>query len=132
MKIDFQLDKDEDLEYFKTIFFRNVGVEQMVYNFYMDDVMVRIQISGFGKSQLINIGFFSHKKEKNTISIEQFNPITDDRFRRFEAVTDIWGTNSLETWGTFFQRAGDENNAFAIIMNLLLTVHKVIKLKAFL
>lgn len=132
MKLKLEIDKNEDLEYFKTLFFRNIGIEQMVYDFHQDDVMVRFQVAGHGTSQFITIGFFSIKKEKSTTSIEQFNPLQDNRYQKFQEITKLWDSNSKNVWGSLFHKEDGANEAFSTLISLLLTVHKVNKLKAFL
>jgi len=132
MKFDLQLHSNEDLEYFKTLFLRNVGVERMLYYFHADDVQVRIQVSGLNDHQLINIGFFHCVVEGSTTSLTQFCPLSDDRYVNFEIIRDFWLYDSNLAWGTFIHTPEEVESALKRVADILHVVYKVNNLKAFL
>ena len=132
INLDIQANDSEDFGYFKTLFLRNIGIEQMMYNFYLGDVMVRLQISGFLGAQLVGIAFFHYSKVENSVSLEQFNPISDMRFQNFEPIINLWAHEPNNSWG-YFRHFEDEGEiAFERIREILNIVNKVNKLKAFL
>lgn len=136
MKFDIQLEKIEDLEQFKNLFYKNIGTDSAVYNFYTGDVMVRVHVSGFERSQLINIGFFSFDSEKShdhtTISLTQFNPLRDDRFSRIDSVQKLWAPNPDQAGASIHHTPEETEIAFSTIREVLRAVYKFNKLKAFL
>lgn len=132
MKFDLQLHSNEDLEYFKTLFLRNVGVEQISYYFYSDDIEVRLSVSGLNGYEMINIGFFHRCKVGNSVSLTQFCPLTDSRYANFEAIRSFWGYDSSRAWGTSTHSPEEVERAFQQIAEILHIVYKVNNLKAFL
>lgn len=132
MKFDLQLHSNEDLEYFKTLFLRNVGTEQISYYFFADDIQVRIQVSGLEGAQLIKLGFFHLMVEGKSTSLTQFCPLSDTRYISFEAIQRLWSYNPNEPWATIYHMADDVESALVTISELLSIVYKVNNLKAFL
>lgn len=132
MKLDLQLSSNEDLEYFKTLFLRNVGIEQMSYYFHASDVQVRIQVSGFDGGQLITIGFFHLTQDGKSVSLEQFCPLADSRYFSFEVMQNYWAFNPNQAWASFSHMPEDVESALAGICEILHIVYKVNNLKAFL
>jgi len=133
ISLDIQANSTEDFEYFKTLFIRNIGIAQMLYNFYLGNVMVRLQTnSTIDGAQLIGIGFFHYSKVENSVSLEQFHPLNDLRFRSFEPIINLWSYEANNAWAYFrhFENEGEE--AFARVLEILNIVNKVNKLKAFL
>jgi len=132
MKFDLQLHSNEDLEYFKVLFLRNVGVEQMLYYFHADDVQVRIQVSGLNGYQLINIGFFHCVVDGSTTSLTQFCPLSDDRYVNFDIIRDFWFYDPNKAWGTLTHAPEEVESALKKVADILHVVYKVNNLKAFL
>jgi hypothetical protein len=132
MKIDLELNVKDDIEYFKTLFFRNFGTEQMLYYFHADDVQVRIQVAAHSGSQMITMGFFNVTKDKNCFNAEQFCPLTDNRYQTFDAIQKFWSYNSAIFWAEFTHAPDDLELAYEKIREILYIVCKVNNLKAFL
>jgi len=132
MKFDLQLHSNEDLEYFKTLFLRNVGVEQILYYFHADNVQIRIQVSGLNDYQLINIGFFHCVIDGSSTSLTQFCPLSDSRYSNFDVIKDFWYYDPNKAWGTLSHSPEEVESAFKTIAELLSIVYKVNNLKAFL
>jgi len=132
MKFDLELHSNEDLEYFKTLFLRNVGVEQILYYFHADNVQIRVQVSGLNDYQLINIGFFHCIIDGSSTSLTQFCPLSDDRYANFEIIRDFWFYDSCKAWGTFSHAPEEVDSALKKIAEILHIVYKVNNLKAFL
>lgn len=133
MKFDLQLENNDDLEYFKTLFYRNVGIEQMVYDFYTDGVMIRVQINGFEGAQLIKVGFFNYYKQDKSTTLTQFCPAIDKRFSSFDEIQSFYNWNANIMWAEFSHSAGEieVESACNRILEILNVVYKVCKLKAF-
>lgn len=125
MKIDLHLSSEEDMEQFKTLFLRHVGVEHIVFDIYANFLFVRIQIEGYNNSQSVKIGMFSRVQDGKTTSISQFHPLADEGFRYTDEVQRIWGTDPKEVWATLFHREEDAEIVFANIMQLLDLVKSV-------
>lgn len=132
VKFDLQLDDNGDLEYFKTLFLRNVGIEQMMYNFYTDNVMVRVMVSGLEDHQLISIGMFHYIVQDKSTTLTQFCPLADTRYQGFPEIQQAWYWNQNESWATFHHRPEDVEQAFEKIREILHIAYKVNKLKVFL
>lgn len=132
MKFDLQLSSNEDLEYFKTLFLRNVGVEQILYYFHADDIQVRVQVSGLNGYQLISIGFFHCTKDGNSVSLTQFCPLSDTRYKNFNEIQDCWYYDSNKAWGTFSHSPEEMEWGLEKIASILRVIYKVNNLKAFL
>lgn len=131
MKIDLQLESNDDIEYFKTLFVRNVGIQQMMYEFHADDIMVRVQISALEGAQMISVGFFTVEKQGNSTTINQIFPLADCRYTSFKVMQDIWQWNAFQAWGTFTHGEQGIESAFETLKEILCIVYKVNKLKAF-
>lgn len=130
---DIQANSTEDFDYFKTLFLRNIGIEQMLYNFYLGDVMVRLQInSTIDGAQLIGMGFFHYSKVENSVSLSQFNPLSDLRFQNMRPIINLWSHEPNNTWAYLRHFADEGEKAFEVIREVLNIVNKVNKLKAFL
>jgi hypothetical protein len=132
MKFDLELHSSEDLEYFKTLFLRNVGTDQILYYFHAENVRVRISVDGLRGYQLINVGFFVCVKEGSTISITQFCPLSDDRYKGFEVIQDFWYYDTNKAWGNYSHGSDEIDRALEKISEILRIVYKVNNLKAFL
>jgi len=132
MKFDLQLHSNEDLEYFKTLFLRNVGTDQILYYFYADTTQIRISVDGLNGYQLVNVGFFDYIKEGNSTSINQFCPLSDDRYKNFDEIKDFWYYDSTKAWGTYSHTPEEVEQALERVIGVLRIVYKVNNLKAFL
>lgn len=133
MKLDLQLESKDDLDYFKTLFIRNIGIEQMMYDFYADGVMIRLQINGMDGAQMVRVGLFNHHIEGRSTSLTQFCPCNDNRFESFEEIQRFWCWDAKEAWATFTHGPSEEEVewAFERIREILHIIYKVCKLKAF-
>lgn len=129
MKFDLQFESEQDIEYFKTLFYRNIGVEQNVFDFIFGDVKVSFQVSAIEGGQSISVGFFSITKEGNSTSINQFCPLSDSRYGNYRAIQDIWGMNPFQVWAVFTHGADCPDNAFETLKEILYTVYTVNKLR---
>ena len=130
---DIQANSTEDFDYFKTLFLRNIGIAQMMYNFYLGDVMVRLQVnSTIDGAQLIRIGFFDYSKVEQSISLNQFNPLSDLRFKSIEPIVKLWSFDSSNSWAHFHHFSDEGEKALERIVEILNIVNRVNKLKAFL
>lgn len=132
MKFDLQLHSNEDLEYFKVLFLRNVGVDQILYYFHADNIQVRVQVSGLNEYQLINIGFFDCVVEGNSTSLTQFCPLHDNRYSGFSIIQNFWFYDPSRAWGSFTHSPEEVEQALEKIAEILHIVYKVNNLKAFL
>ena len=132
MNLDLQLDSNDDLEYFKTLFYRNIGTEQVTYNFYTDNVMVRINVSNVEDYQLVSIGIFHYFVQDKSTTLTQFCPLADDRYNTFPEVQQFWCWNKEQAWGSFTHGSQDADWAFDKVREILNIIYKVNKLKAFL
>lgn len=131
MQINLQIENKEDLEYFKTLFLRNFGTEQMVYYFHVDDVVIQTQVAGYDGGQMISMGFFSIEKNGPYSSKTQFCPLADVRYTTFKVIQDIWGWNATQAWGSFVHVKEGIESALQTIIEIVNIVYKVSKLKAF-
>ncbi len=105
----------------------------MMYNFYLGDVMVRLQVnSTIDGAQLVGMGFFHYSKVGNSVSLEQFHPLNDLRFQNFEPIINLWAHEPNNAWAYFRHFEDEGEMAFARIIEILNIVNKVNKLKAFL
>lgn len=132
MKFDLDLSSGEDLEYFKTLFLRNVRTDQIIYYFHADNIQVRISVDGLSGYQLINISFLDCIKEANTTSITQFCPLADSRYKNFEVIQDFWYYDPHKAWGTYSHAPEEVELALEKVAEVLRVVYKVNNLKAFL
>jgi hypothetical protein len=132
MKFDLQLHSNEDLEYFKVLFLRNIGDEQTLYHFHADNMQVRIQVSGLSGYQLVSVGFFDCIKEGATTSINQFCPLADSRYKNYDVIQDFWYYDSSKAWGSFSHAPEEVEWALEKVADILRIVYKVNNLKAFL
>ncbi len=126
MKVELQLNNNEDFEYFKTLFLRNVGVGQFAYYFNAFGIQIRIQVSVNDGLQIINIGLFHYYQydEKST-TIEQFCPLSDGRFTAYEAIQNYWGFNPQLAWATIIHTPEDVESAFYRVSEILRIVNEV-------
>ncbi len=131
IKLDLQLSSEEDLKYFKTLFLRNVGNEQMLYYFYADDIQIRIQVSGHNGAQLVTIGLFHYHVDGKSTSIEQFCPLADSRLSSFEAIQNYWGFDPNQAYAHIVHMPDEPELGFEQIREILHIVYKVNNLKAF-
>lgn len=132
MKFDLELHSNEDLEYFRTLFLRNIGTDQILYYFHADNIQIRISVDGLRGYQLVNVGFFDYVKEGSTTSITQFCPLSDDRYKNFQAIQDFWYYDPHKTWGTYSHAPDEVEEALEKVAEILRIVYKVNNLKAFL
>ena len=102
----------------------------MMFNFYLGDVMIRLNTSGIGGSQLIGVGFFHYHKVENSTTIEQFNPLKDMRFQNLEPITRLWHQEPSSAWGYFRHLDDEVQDALERIIDILNIVNRVNKLKA--
>ena len=126
IKFDLQLNSDEDLEYFKMLFFRNFGSEQMAYYFNAFGIQIRIQISFSDGLQRINIGLFHfYQHAENSTTIEQFCPLSDGRFTPYEAIQNYWLFDPQLAWANITHTIEDIETAFNHVIEILRIVHEV-------
>lgn len=104
----------------------------MMYNFYTDGIMVRIQVNGLEGAQLIRIGLFTYHKQDNSTTLTQFCPLTDTRYSSFDEMWHFWNWKPDAAWAEFSHGADEVESAFEKIHSILHIVYKVNKLKAFL
>lgn len=133
MKFELQLDNSEDLEYFRTLFSRNVGIEQMMYEFYTDGIMVRLQVNGLDGSQLVRVGVFDYQQHGKSKSLTQLCPVADARFSSFDEIQCLWYWNANEAWASITHGPSEKETQSALdkLCEILNIIHKVCKLKAF-
>lgn len=136
MKFDLQLETNEDLERFRVMYYKLLGTDQTQYNFYTGNVMVRISTTYLTGSQVVEVRFFSYNKEERdehtNISLTQFHPLSDNRFREFKCVRDLWAAHPDHPSAAFVHTKTKTDEGFETIRNLLRYVYKFNKLKAFL
>lgn len=132
INFDIQAESLEDFDYFKVLFLRNIGIDQMLYNFYLGNVMVRLQISGCNGAQLVGMGFFHYSKVGGSTSIEQFHPLTDIRFMKMEPIINLWAHEPNNSWAYFSHNQDEGEKALEKIQEIINIINKVNKLKAFL
>lgn len=125
MKFDLKLGRDEDLEYFHTVFLRSFGTEHNVFDYHLDNAMVRIQVAGSEEELLVTLGIFSVEKQGPHTSTTQLRPLADDRYLSFGPIQMIWGWNVSQAWGEMHVRAGDIEAAFDMIVAILRIVYQV-------
>lgn len=130
MKHDVILD-DGYLNDFRSLFLANLESEQTIYDCYIDTVMLRIVTSSLNGNQLITIGFHDVVVEGSTTSKTQFDPTMDKRFGRAAPVHRIWLQDYRGAWGQLILTKGHETETLDTICDLLRTVHRYLKLKAF-
>jgi hypothetical protein len=130
IKFDFQADSAEDFEIFKVLFIRNAGIAQMIYDFYLGDVLIRLQCSSINDYQLVGIGFFHYSKQGNSVSLEQFNPLQDIRFTNFNEIKRLWYIT--EAWAFLSYSPENAESSFSMIHDVLKIVARINNLKAFL
>lgn len=130
IKFDFQADSAEDFEYFKVLFVRNAGIAQMIYDFHLGDVLIRLQCSSINDHQLVGVGFFHYSKQGNSVSLEQFNPLQDIRFANFNEIKRLWYIT--ETWAFLSYSPENAESSFSMIHDVLKIVARINNLKAFL
>lgn len=131
MKHDIFLDYIDNLDDFKALFLANLESEQTIYDCFISTVMIRITVNSLQGNQLVSIGFFDIETNHNTISKIQFDPTKDKRFGRAEPIHKIWLQDYHGAWGRLTFEKGQENEALYTICDLLYTIHKYQKLKAF-
>lgn len=133
ISLDVEANSTEDFDYFKTLFLRNIGIEQMLYNFYLGDVMVRLQINGtIDGAQLIGLAFFHYSKVEKSVSLTQFNPLSDLRFQNMEPIVKLWSLEPNNSWAYLRHFADEGEQVLEKIIEILNIINKVNKLKAFL
>lgn len=125
MNFDLKLGRDENLEYFHTVFLRSFGAEQNVFDFSLNNAMVRIQVAGSEEELLVTIGIFSVEKQGPHTSIIQLRPLADDRYLSFGPIQMMWGWNVSQAWSEMHVRAGDIESAFDMIVEILRIVYRV-------
>jgi hypothetical protein len=131
MHLDYPLYCEDDLKYFKGLFFGNIGVEQILYKIRSGDLMIQLQVSSLEENQLVSIGFFDIEESPGTTSIKQFVPTKDKRFANFDIVKQVWIENPNVAWAYMTLLKGEEDAAYQVLHELLRTAYKVNKLKAF-
>lgn len=131
MNLDYPLYCEDDLKYFEGLFFKNLGAEQIVYKIRSGDIMVQLQVSSLDGNALISIGIFDVDEAPNTTSMQQFNPAKDKRFENFDVVKEVWVENPNSAWAHMTLLKDHEKEAFQVVYELLRTVYKINKLKAF-
>jgi len=130
VKVDLQLNNNEDLEYFKMLFLRNVGVEQMSYYFNAFGIQVRLQVSSTEGLQRIDVGLFHfYNYDEKSITIEQFCPLSDGRFTGFETIQNYWVFDPRLAWASIVHTFEDAEIAYNRISEILDIVRKVYNLE---
>ena len=133
MKFDFKCESNEDLEHFKVLFYRNAGIEQIVYDFYIGNVMARIYTADHNGTQVVTISLFSVVQEGKSISMAQFYPLEDERFKDLDIIKNIWLTSPNKNSAIIYHWVNDDDieTAYKVISELLVTICRVNNLKAF-
>lgn len=130
VKVDLQLNNNEDLEYFKMLFFRNVGTEQMSYYFSAFGIQVRLQISSSDGLQRINVGLFHfYNYDEKSTTIEQFCPLSDGKFTAYEAIQNYWVFDPQLAWASIVHTFEDVEIAYNSISEILDIVRQVYSLE---
>ena len=130
MKFDLQIETDQDIDYFKTLFYRNIGAEQNIFDFVANDTRLRIQISAIDGGQQISIGIFSIIKEGKSTTINQICPLADSRFASFQIMQSIWHYSTEASWGVFTHGQSYPGEAFETLKEILCVFYHVNKVKA--
>lgn len=130
IKFDFQADSAEDFEYFRTLFIRNAGIQQMMYDFYLGDILVRLQVCSHNEHSLICVGLFNYEKVEKSVSLTQFNPLSDMRFSHFVMIRQMWDAESA--WAYLSYSPDNVEASFFMINEVLKCVARTNNLKAFL
>ena len=131
MKFDLIIDKNEDLEQFKAMFYKLIESEQTTYNLYAGNVIIRVVTSNFKGNLLVAVSLFNLKIEGKSTSLDQFHPLADKRFRTFEVFIEGW-KDSVSGSIHLHSSKTDRDAMFDSIREVVRTVYKFNKLKAFL
>jgi hypothetical protein len=131
MKFNIDLGPNLDLLTFHRSFFQNIGIERSTYDLQMPDVMVRLEVSGVTSDRLTTLAIFDsdvYTKEARWAQ-KQVYPLQDMRYQNFTLIKELFGHPGACTGHVVTYKPAE---AYSIIEDVLRTVYKVNKLKAFL